>query len=163
MKITIGILSDTHLNKVNGDLEDIYDRYLADKDYIIHTGDFVSPQIVEFFDRGNFYGVQGNMDPHDIGEMLPVKREIKLGGHKIGIMHGYGSYVGLENRIWREFPDTHIIVYGHSHRPVCYRREGVLFFNPGSATGGSRAGPNSIGILEIDDTVTGKIVPIQSR
>ena len=161
MKIKIGILSDTHLSSVNYSFEKSYDQHLSDKDIIIHTGDFVSIEIVEFLDSHNeFHGVCGNMDPHDIREILPPKRIIDAGPFKIGIMHGWGPKQGLEDRLMNEFTGVDIIVYGHSHRPANHSKDGVLFFNGGTAAGRSLTVPGSIGILEIDQEVKGKIINI---
>ena len=161
MKTRIGILSDTHLNGVNDSLEEIYDQYLADKDIILHAGDFVSVEIVRFLSAKNeFHGVQGNMDPFDVREMLPPKKVIEVGLFKIGLMHGWGAKEGLENRLVNEFSDVDVIVYGHSHRPANHMKEGILFFNPGSVAGRSMMAPRSIGMLEIDEEIKGKIIEL---
>ena len=158
--LKIGILSDTHLKSLTGKLEDIYQKYLSDMDIIIHTGDYVSVEVVEFLSRDNFHGVHGNMDSHEVRQILPDKKVIEAGSHKIGIIHGWGSKEGLEDRISNEFSDVDIIVYGHSHSAANHEKDGVLFFNPGVAIGYSMSGPHSIGILEINDVVKGKIVDI---
>jgi len=162
IKMKIGILSDTHLYGVSRALEEIYGQYLSDMDLILHAGDFVSIEVVEYLNRDNFYGVHGNMDPFDIREMLPRKRMIELGAHRIGLIHGYGSPEGLEQKIGTEFPDADVIVYGHSHRAANHIREGVLFFNPGTLASNHPQRPNTIGVLEIDDRdrISGKIVSI---
>jgi putative phosphoesterase len=59
----IGVLSDTHLNHVTNELKEIYDRYLSDTDLILHAGDIVSIEVVDFLSRNKFHGVHGNMDP----------------------------------------------------------------------------------------------------
>ena len=159
MKFKIGVLSDTHLNSVNYAFEEIYEQYLADKDIIIHTGDFVSVEIVKFLGRHNeFHGVYGNMDPHDVREMLPPKKIIDTGAFKIGMMHGWGPKQGLEDKLMQELPDVDVLVYGHSHRSANHRKGGTLFFNGGTAAGHSLMAPRSIGILEIDQDVKGKII-----
>jgi putative phosphoesterase len=158
--LKIGILSDTHLKMLTGKLEDIYRRYLSDTDIIIHTGDYVSVEVVEFLNRDNFHGVHGNMDSHEVRQILPDKKVIEAGSHRIGIIHGWGSKEGIEERIWNEFRDVDIIVYGHSHSAANHEKDGVLFFNPGVAIGYSMSGPHTIGILEINDLVKGKIIDI---
>jgi putative phosphoesterase len=161
MKLNIGILSDTHLSSVNDAFEKIYDQHLADKDIIIHAGDFVSVEIVAFLGSHNeFHGVCGNMDPYDIREMLPEKKIIDAGPFKIGIMHGWGAKQGLEDRLINVFSGVDIIVYGHSHRVANHSKDGVLFFNGGTATGHSLTAPSSIGILEIDHDVKGRIINV---
>jgi len=158
--LKIGILSDTHLKRLTDKLEDIYQKYLFDMDIVIHTGDYVSIEVVEFLDRDNFHGVRGNMDSHEVKQILPDKKVIEAGSHRIGIIHGWGSKDGLEEKIRNEFRDVDIIVYGHSHSPANHIKDGILFFNPGVAIGYSMSDPHTIGILEIDDIVKSKIVDI---
>ena len=160
MKIKIGVLSDTHLNRVTKDLENLYEHYLSDVDIILHAGDYVSTEIVEFLNRDNFHGVHGNMDPIDVREMLPEKKVIELGSYRLALIHGWGSPKGLEERIRPEFRDVDAIIYGHSHRAANHIKEGVLLFNPGSAIGYNPSSPHSIGFLEIGDTIEGRIVNI---
>ena len=162
MKIKIGVISDTHLSGVTGEFKQIYDKFLSDKDLILHAGDIVSPEIVDFLNRKNFHGVHGNMDPLEVTEMLPAKKIVELGPYRLGLVHGGGSSAGLEDRIWSEFRshNVDIIVYGHSHHAVNHVREGVLFFNPGTATGFSSSGIHSIGVLELDDTIHGEIITL---
>ena len=160
MEIKIGVISDTHLNGVTGEFKEIYNEFLADKDLILHAGDVVSTEILEFLDRKNFQGVHGNMDPLEVREVLPAKRILKLGLFRLGLIHGGGPSAGLEDRIRSEFSDNNvdIIVYGHSHHAVNHVREGVLLFNPGTATGFSSSGIHSIGVLELGDTIHGEII-----
>jgi putative phosphoesterase len=160
MKKKIGILSDTHLHKVTRELEDIYEYYLSDVDIIVHAGDFVSADVVEFLSRNEFHGVHGNMDPLDVKEMLPRKKLIELGPLRIGLIHGWGPSAGLEDRVWAEFQNMDVIIYGHSHRAANHMREGVLLFNPGTAIGYGSSRKNTLGFLEIGDSVEGTIINI---
>jgi len=156
----IGVLSDTHLSHVTKELREIYDKHLADKDIILHAGDIVSIEVVDFLRRKEFYGVHGNMDPSDVKDVLPEKMEIKIGRYNLGLVHGFRHPYGQEERIRSEFNDVDIIIYGHSHRAINHEKEGVLFFNPGTATGFSSRESNSIGVLELGDTIRGKIIEL---
>ena len=156
----IGVLSDTHLYQVTRELSDIYRTYLSDVDMIFHAGDIVSPDIVAFFEKTVFHGVQGNMDPLEVKALLPDKKIVTVGRHRLAIVHGWGAADGLEDRIFPLFPNVDVIVYGHSHVAVNHVRDGVLFFNPGTATGYSASGLHSIGILEVGESVQGRIIPI---
>ena len=160
MKIRIGVISDTHLGHVSSELKEIYDKYLADKDLILHAGDIVSMEIVDFLRKKELEAVHGNMDPLEVKNLLPRRKVIELGPYRLGLTHGGGPSDGLEDRIWAEFRDVDVVVYGHSHRAVNHVREGVLVFNPGTATGFSHSGIHSIGILELDDTIRGEIIPL---
>ena len=156
----IGVLSDTHLYQVTPKFADIYRTYLSDADMILHAGDVVSPDIVAFLEKNVFHGVQGNMDPLEVKALLPDKKIVAVGRHRLGIIHGWGSANGLEDRIFPLFPNVDVIIYGHSHIAANHVRAGVLFFNPGTATGYSASGVHSIGILEVGDAVQGRIITI---
>jgi len=158
MAFIIGVISDTHLRRVTKQFERLYEKYLADKDLIIHAGDIVSGEVIEFLSCKPLKAVCGNMDPFDIRKTLPLKEIIELKGFKIGVIHGWGPPAGLEDRVLNEMPGADVIIYGHSHHPSNYAREGVLMFNPGTATGYPSAGYNSIGVLEVGETVEGKII-----
>ena len=160
MMIKIGVLSDTHLHRVTDDLKSIYDRYLRDKDYILHTGDYVSHEVVDYLDHGNFHGVSGNMDSVEVKDRLPWKTVVTFGTFRIGLIHGWGSSSGLEETIRSEFEGVDAIVYGHSHRARNQVRNGLLMFNPGTAIGYSSKGEHTIGVLAIDDRIEGKIIRI---
>jgi hypothetical protein len=161
MKMKIGVLSDTHLHRLTRDFTDILDQFLCDVDLIFHGGDFVSAEIVEFLSRKSFHGVHGNMDPMEVKNVLPEKQVIQLGRYRVGLIHGDGPTRGLEERIRAEFQDVELIVYGHSHRAANFVKDGIRFFNPGTATGFSFSKDHSVGILEIGETIRGEIIPIE--
>jgi putative phosphoesterase len=156
----IGVLSDTHLHRIGRDFKIIYDRYLRDVDAILHAGDFTASDVVAFLSKKPFHGVQGNMDSLEVKVSLPEKKVIEIGGYRIGLIHGWGSSEGLEERITGEFQGVDAIVFGHSHKPVNHRREGILFFNPGTAAGFSSKGIHTLGILECGDEIRGEIIAI---
>jgi putative phosphoesterase len=134
--------------------------HLSQVDMIIHAGDIVSPHVIDFLKRKAFHGVQGNMDPLETKGLLPEKKIVTVGRHRLGIIHGWGPAGGLEDRILPLFANVDAIIYGHSHVAANHIKEGVLFFNPGTATGYSSTGLNSIGILEVSETIQGRIIPV---
>jgi hypothetical protein len=156
----IGVLSDTHLHRVSRDLREIMDHHLSQVDVLFHVGDYTSPVVMEFLSSKNFHGVHGNMDPVGIRAVLPEKKIVELGGFRFGLIHGWGSSAGLEEKILGQFTDVDVIVYGHSHKPVNDMVQGILLFNPGTASGYSSSGVHSIGILECGDTVKGEIIDL---
>ncbi len=158
----IGVLSDTHLKRNERDLQLVFDRYLLDVDLIFHAGDYVSSQVVAFLNQKPFHGVQGNMDSLEIKMSLPEKTVVEVKGYRIGLIHGWGSPEGLENRIMEQFQAVDAVVYGHSHKPANHVRDGVLFFNPGTVTGFSSTGVHTLGILECGDTLRGEIIDVDA-
>jgi len=156
----IGVLSDTHLHQLTKEFIEIYDQYLFDKDMILHAGDVVSSEIIDFLNAKDFHGVCGNMDPLDVKRALPEKKVLKLGGYRLGLIHGWGRSDDLEDRILPLFDNVDVIVYGHSHIASNHTRDGVLFFNPGTATGYAASGRHTIGVLELGDELRGEIIAL---
>jgi putative phosphoesterase len=156
----IGVISDTHLKKVTQQLMDIYDRYLSGVDMIVHAGDLVSMDIVDFLSQKPLHVVQGNMDEWDVKEQFDTKKIIEVNGFRLGLIHGWGSPGGIEKRIRSEFDDVNAIIYGHSHRPANHSDKGVLLFNPGTASGFAISGSHSIGILDVEDELRGRIIMV---
>ena len=159
--LRIGVLSDTHLPDSDDAQEfllDLIETVLAPVDLILHAGDLVAPDLLSVFGNYQFHAVRGNMDPVITG--VPLKKIINVGGFTIGMIHGWGSSGGLVKRAYAEFSSVSLdcLVYGHSHRPACYRHDGVLFFNPGSATDRRSMAYHSVGLLEIGDDIQGTII-----
>jgi putative phosphoesterase len=155
----IGVISDTHLKEPSAELEGIVLAHFKDVDMILHAGDFVDQRIVDFFQRWNLVAVCGNMDAGEIRSSLPQKRTIEASGFRIGLIHGWGSPIGLERRVKAELPPLDCLVYGHTHYPANHRRGGLHFFNPGSPTRSFR-GPNTIGILSVGKEIKGDIIEV---
>jgi len=154
----IGIISDTHLKEVSQQLIDIYDQYFSGVDMIIHAGDLVSMEIVDFLGQKPLHVVQGNMDKRDIRDRFPKKEIIVVDGFRLGLIHGWGSPFGMERRIRSQFNDVDAIIFGHTHRPANRRDKGVLFLNPGTASGFAISGSHSIGILDLEEDIKSSII-----
>jgi putative phosphoesterase len=159
MEMKVGVISDTHLREPSGELERIVLVHFSDVDMILHAGDFVDQRIVDFFGQWNLVAVCGNMDTGEVKSSLPDKRTIDISGFKIGLIHGWGSPIGLEKRIKAQFPPLDCLVYGHTHYPANHKRGGLLFFNPGSPTR-SLTGRNTIGLLSLGKEIKGEIVKV---
>lgn len=127
----IGVISDTH-----GDTAAIR-RAVAQVgavDAWLHGGDYFADGAVLARLTGlPVTVVAGNCDgrgagPHDA---FPV-----FGGVKIWLTHGhhYGVKHGL-NELLRQARQygVSVVVFGHTHRPLVTRQDGVLLLNPGSA------------------------------
>lgn len=160
----IGVISDTHMpNRAKQIPQKILDDF-KNVDMIIHAGDLVDLSVINKLKSvcSNVKAVWGNMDPYDVRSSLPEKEIIKAGRHKIGVMHGYGAPDKLVDIMSRAFKDDNvdIIIFGHSHAPVNEKHNGILFFNPGSATDTVFSPFNSYGIIEVNDNVEARIIRI---
>jgi putative phosphoesterase len=161
--IRIGVLSDTHLPNT-GDAQtlllDLVESALAPLDMLLHAGDLINPELLTVFASYPVHVVRGNMDPATPD--VPLKKIVNIGGFKIGLIHGWGPPRGLEERVLAEFSSVTLdcLVFGHSHRPVCLRRDGLLLFNPGSATDRRSMASHTIGLLEVSDDIRGTIIAL---
>ena len=127
---------------------------------ILHAGDIIDPGLLSVFAPVPVHAVRGNMDPATAD--TPPLRVISVAGVHIGLIHGWGAPDGIVARISREFAGIALdcLVFGHTHEPCCRRQNGLLLFNPGSATDRRRMPYESVGILEIEDgRVKGRIIP----
>jgi uncharacterized protein len=160
MSMRIGVLSDTHIHQVSKDFRDLLDRHFSQVDVLFHVGDYTSPVVLDFLGSKNFHGVYGNMDPFAIKDVLPEKKIVEIGGFRFGLIHGWGSPRGLEERVFTQFSEVDVIVFGHSHKAMNEVVQGVLLFNPGTASGFSSSGVHTVGILECGGTVKGEIIDL---
>lgn len=164
----VGVMSDTHLKEIDDDFIGLVERYFSDVSAIIHAGDLCHISVAEYLSgwadsiNAELVIVSGNMDVGTAARNLPGRRVAELGGKKIGVIHGWGSPQGLEERVIEEFSGIHLdaVVYGHSHAPSNRIANGMIAFNPGSPTDRRFARENTIGYLIIDDNITGEIVPV---
>ena len=154
----IGVVSDTHLRNPDQLLERILTEVFIDTDIILHAGDIVTRRVLDRLEESGVQAVCGNMDDSEVSSSIPQVRVIPAAGLRIGLIHGWGSRIGLAQRILDRFddPNLDLVVYGHSHEPFWEKVNGVRMFNPGSAT--SRG---TIGILEITDgRIDAQILPV---
>lgn len=154
----IGVISDTHLAVPDDRLEKIVRDHFQGVDLILHAGDIVDIGVLEAFGDTEVCAVSGNMDHASVRDMFPEKQVIEIEGWRIGLIHGWGSPSGLEERVLGEFEDVACVVYGHSHRPNNEVIDGVLLFNPGSPTDNRFAKSNSVGILDVGERIVGTVV-----
>lgn len=148
----IGVISDTHIPVKCSELPRELLEILKSCDLIIHAGDLVDVSVCETLKKiSKVEAVHGNMDSSEVRRRLEEKKILKVGGKKICVMHGYGRsdklVENLKGEFFKEKPD--IIIFGHSHVPMNEYIEGVLFFNPGSATDTIFTPYRSYGIIDI--------------
>ena len=154
----IGVISDTHLPGYDEGLQRVIDEHFRDCEMILHAGDLVDVRVLDMFHGKQVRAVRGNMDPPSAQRVLPVSLTLQFGPLTLALIHGGGAPEGLEDRLVKRFSRPDCLVYGHTHVPANQVRDGVFFFNPGSPLNGRRASCNSIGILEISDTIRGNII-----
>jgi len=157
----VGVISDTHIPQFKKLPEATWEHF-AGVELIIHAGDLsILRVIAELETIAPVVAVQGNIEEEEVIRALPIKREIVVGHCRIGIVHILGDAHTRERVARQEFPNARCVVFGHSHIPWNQEYDGLLLFNPGSATDRRRQPQCSIGLLHIDDEtkdVRGEIV-----
>ncbi|MFD1953146.1 metallophosphoesterase family protein [Paenibacillus thailandensis] len=151
MKIVV--VSDTHMPRMAGELPSALKKELEGADLILHAGDWTSSVVYRLLaEYAQVEGVAGNNDGETLTDKLGLKRTVKAGGCRIGLVHGHWpvkSRTALQNA-WDAFAGEEVdaIVFGHSHVPYMEKRGGVLLFNPGSPTAKRKQPRYSFGILQ---------------
>src|SRR2546428_1158533 len=121
---TVGLIADTH-----GLLRQEALRALEGSDLIIHAGDVGDPKILEELRRlAPIVAVRGNIDTGAWSDALPETAVAEAGPELIYVLHDIGKL-----DIKAPAAGIAMVVSGHSHKPSCAEREGVIYVNPGSA------------------------------
>jgi putative phosphoesterase len=159
----VGVISDTHIPRFKALPEAVWQCF-ADVELILHAGDLSVLSVMDQLEMlAPVIAVQGNIEYEEVILKLPIKREVKVGHCRIGMVHILGEAVRYPQAARREFPDARVVVFGHSHTPYNQEHNSQLLFNPGSANDRRRQPTCSIGMLYIDDehmSVRGEIIKI---
>jgi len=161
--VKIGVISDTHIPIKCEHIPEAVLQAFKDVDMIVHAGDMIDLTAIDELKQvcSNIVAVSGNMDPENIVKKFPAKKIFDVLGFKIGLMHGYGAPTDLIKVLKDAFKQDrpNIIIFGHSHKAMNEIIDGVLFFNPGSATD-HLSGATTYGILDINKDIDAKIIKI---
>jgi putative phosphoesterase len=121
--VILGVISDTH-----GLLRPEAIEALRGSDGILHAGDVGAPEILEALAQiAPVTAIRGNVDTDVWARALPKTEVVEAGGVAIYMLHDLGQ---LDLKLGTGF---RVVVYGHSHQPKIEEKNGVLYFNPGSA------------------------------
>jgi uncharacterized protein len=172
----IGVISDTH-GYVDPQLAEV----LTGVDAILHAGDVGSGEALEDLKLiAKVYAVQGNVDPAEMN--LPPTLAVGFQNLRVEIQHQLPvPQQELENwadgallprlnpersaQFLKSFnPATHVVVFGHSHRPCLLTIGHRLFFNPGSSGARRFRLPRCCGLLELFPRgVRGSIIGLEGQ
>lgn len=121
----IGVISDTH-----GLLRPEAIQQLRGVDHILHAGDVGKPELLPALSAiAPLTAIRGNVDKGETWKTLLNETEvIQLGGYWFYLVHAIGD---LE--IDPSAAGMHFVIFGHSHKPEQYVKDGVCFLNPGAA------------------------------
>jgi uncharacterized protein len=124
MALVVGIISDTH-----GLLRPEAVEALRGSQLIIHAGDVGAPEILRELARiAPVRAVRGNGDKGAWAKALPLTDVVEADGVHLYVLHDV-----KELDLSPHAAGFAAVISGHSHRPARETRQGVLYFNPGSA------------------------------
>ena len=131
------LIADTHVPNRARDLPAPVWDAVAQADVVIHAGDWVSPDLLDKLEaRANrLVACWGNSDGEELRSRLPERADITLDGVRFTVVHETGGASGRDARMAKLYPDTDVLVFGHSHIPWdSTAASGLRLLNPGSPT-----------------------------
>jgi uncharacterized protein len=152
--VIVGVISDTH-----GLLRPEAVELLRGSEHIIHAGDIGSPEIIpELRKIAPVTAIRGNVDTQAWARGFAETEVVELGGLHIYVIHDANA-IDLNPKA----AGFAAVISGHSHQPKQETRNGVLYFNPGSAGPRRFKLPISVGRMEIvDGALTSEVLEISS-
>ena len=143
----IGIISDTH-----GMVSPFALDALSGVDRILHAGDIGSPEVLQVLQRlAPTDAIRGNTDGNGWCENLPLTEMVDVDHTMFYLVHDLQA-LDLDPKS----AGIQVVVHGHTHRSALKTHDGVLYFNPGSASYARHGEPLSVGRIALVD---GRIVP----
>ena len=131
------LIADTHVPKRARDLpRRVWDE-VAGADVVLHAGDWVEPALLDALEARSkrLVACWGNNDGAELRRRLPERADATLGGLRFTVVHETGAAAGRDARMANDYPDTDVLVFGHSHIPWdTTAKTGLRLLNPGSPT-----------------------------
>ena len=156
----ITVISDTH-----GIIDDEITSVLSDSDIIVHAGDIMSTSIIKKLKTycKRVIAVAGNNDLPErysakedkkiISELKTVE-QFSINNELVTVEHGdrFGNHPSHDD-LRMAYPDSKLIIYGHTHNQVCDKSTTPWVVNPGAAghTRNNDGGPCYMQILIDND------------
>lgn len=155
MTTRVGVISDTH-----GLLRPAAIAALQGSDLILHIGDIGKPEILDELGKiAPVTAVRGNNDRGDWAADIPDRQTVQIESVALYLLHDV-----KELDFNPVTAGVHVVLSGHSHKPLIDERHGVLFLNPGSAGPRRFKLPIAIARLEIQQAeVRAEIVDLTEQ
>ncbi|GAA1758212.1 YfcE family phosphodiesterase [Pseudarthrobacter sulfonivorans] len=137
MPLRLLLVSDTHVPTRARELPAQVWAAVESADVVFHAGDWVSAGVLDEFERRSrrLVAVYGNNDGPELRRRLPESVNVVLEGVRFAVVHETGTAKGRNERAEALFPDTDVLVFGHSHIPWdTTSPRGLRLLNPGSPT-----------------------------
>jgi putative phosphoesterase len=150
--VIIGVISDTH-----GLLRPEAVELLRGSEHIIHAGDIGAPEIVGELEKiAPVTAIRGNVDTQAWARRFAETEVVELAGLFLYVIHDANA-IDLNPKA----AGFAAVISGHSHKPKQEVKNGVLYFNPGSAGPRRFKLPISVGRLTISEgQLIGEILPL---
>ena len=150
----IGVISDTH-----GLLRPEAVELLRGSEHILHAGDIGSPEIIPQLRKlASVTAIRGNVDTQPWTREFAETEVVELSGLHIYMIHDANA-LDLNPKA----AGFAAVISGHSHQPGQIYKDGVLYFNPGSAGPRRFKLPISVGRMTIaDGKLTAEILELNS-
>ena len=148
----IGVISDTH-----GLLRPEAVAALRGVEHILHGGDVGDVAILKALRKvAPVTAIRGNVDVSGACAELPATDVVELGGRLFYLVH---SVHDLD--INPVAAGVAMVVSGHSHKASVQVRDGVIYFNPGSAGPLRFSLPVTVGFVTVEDGVEASVMELE--
>src|ERR1041384_1634489 len=138
----VGVISDTH-----GLLRPEAVELLRRAEHIIHAGDIGAPEIIPELEKiAPVTAIRVNVDTQAWARKFAETEVVELGGGVLDVIHDANT-----DELKPKAAGFAAVISGHSHKPKQEMKDGVLYFNPGSAGPRRFKLPISVGRLMIAD------------
>jgi putative phosphoesterase len=151
--LRVALIADTHLPRGNRELPQRCGEQIAAADLLLHAGDIRTVETLAWLRTLGtpVQAVRGNVDTPELADSLPEELTLELEGVVVSMIHDAGPAKGRLARMRKRFPESGVVLFGHSHMPLHEEIDGFAIFNPGSPTERRRAPTHTMGIAEIGD------------
>ncbi len=164
----VAVIPDTHVGRKDRDPPVGLWRALEGAERVMHLGDFTDAGFAGVLaDCFELDAVSGNSDCQEVRRRFPTRASFEFDTVSVLAVH----ILPADGEALDEFVETcgregvKLVLFGHTHVPADFEREGVRFLNPGSAGDLVRSdGKLTAGLLGIDDgRIDWRIVPVRGR
>lgn len=160
MTTRVLLVSDTHVPTRARDLPDAVWREVDAADVVIHAGDWTDVGMLDRLEQraARLVAVYGNNDHGELRERLPEVACVELDGVRVAVVHETGGKDGRERRMDAAYPETDLLVFGHSHIPWdTTTPNGLRLLNPGSPTDRRRQPHATVMRITLADGMLGPV------
>jgi putative phosphoesterase len=139
----IGLISDTH-----GLLRPEAFAALHGSELILHAGDVGKAEVLDELRKiAPAVAIRGNVDTAPWCSSLKETALVQTAAATFYLIHNIAD-LDLSPTV----AGIHIVLFGHSHQPTQYKKDGVLYVNPGSAGPRRFNLPISLATLDLEAT-----------